>query len=275
MEGIRQADHDRTALARDVFRAPDRRCRLHWPGGEQDSRQRRQGGGDPRARCASSVSLLQEALRVGVSRLLIVSSGGTVYGEPLSLPINEDHPTSPISPYGITKLTIDSYARMFHITAGLPVVIVRPANAYGEGQRTGVGQGFIAAAIEAIQAGRAVEIYGAEGTVRDYIHVCDVASGIVAALERGRLGEMYNLGNGSGSSNLDILRLLGSLAEDDGYVVERRHLAERRFDVSANGLDSSRLQRHTGWAPSLPLGEGLSRLWAEAQRCRGRGASAA
>jgi UDP-glucose 4-epimerase len=216
----------------------------------------------------ASVTLLQEVGRIGVNRLLIVSSGGTVYGEPTNLPIHEDHPTLPISPYGITKLTIDSYARMFHITSGLPVLIVRPANAYGEEQRTGVGQGFIATAIEAIQAGRPVEIYGKEGTVRDYIHVHDVASGIVAALERGGIGEVYNLGSGSGASNLDILRLLGRLAEADGFVVQRRHLPERRFDVSANVLDSSRLSQATGWAPTIPLTEGLTRLWHEALRRR-------
>lgn len=223
----------------------------------------------------ANVALLQEVASAGVNRLLIVSSGGTVYGEPSSLPIREDHPTRPISPSCITKLTIDSYARMFHITAGLPVVIVRPANAYGEGQRTGVGKGFIAAAIEAIQAGRAVEIYGAEGTVRDYIHVSDVACGIVAALGRGENGQIYNLGSGSGSSNLDILRHLGSLAEADGLAVQCRHLPERRFDVSANVLDSTLLRQISGWEPSVVLRDGLARLWVESMRRRGPGGTGA
>jgi len=209
----------------------------------------------------ANVSLLEEAGRVGVHRLLIVSSGGTVYGQAVDLPIREDHPTNPISPYGITKLTIDSYARMFHVTADLPVLIVRPANAYGEEQRIGVGQGFIAAASEAIQAGRPVEIYGAEGTVRDYIHVSDVATGIVAALERGQVGEIYNLGTGRGASNLDILRLLGALAEADGFAVQASHLPERRFDVAANVLDPSRLWEATGWIPAMPLEEGLRLFW--------------
>ncbi len=78
------------------------------------------------------------------------SPGGTVYGVTDRLPISEDRPTNPISPYGITKLTLEKYASMFHLTQGLPVVIVRPGNAYGEEQRADGGQGFVAAAMHAI-----------------------------------------------------------------------------------------------------------------------------
>ena len=209
----------------------------------------------------ANVELLQEAGRAAVNRLLIVSSGGTVYGEPQSLPISEDHPTNPISPYGITKLTVDSYARMFHRTIDLPVLIVRPANAYGEQQRTGVGQGFIAAAVDAIQKQKTVEIYGSEGTIRDYIHVRDVAKGIVNALERGSVGETYNLGTGVGHSNLEILQQLKLEAARDGFQVSTAHLPKRRFDVKANVLDSSKLQRHTGWQADIDLRTGLEAMW--------------
>jgi UDP-glucose 4-epimerase len=216
----------------------------------------------------ANVALLQEVAQAGARRLLNVSSGGTVYGAPQSLPIREDHPTNPISPYGITKLTIDSYARMFHATMDLPVLIVRPANAYGENQRTGVGQGFMAAAIDAIQRGQSVEIYGAQGTVRDYIHVADVAAGIVAALERGKVGEIYNLGTGIGASNLDLLRLLESLAAADGFGVNVTHLPERPFDVAANVLDPAKLEAATGWQPAFPLAEGLASMWHHALQRR-------
>lgn len=209
----------------------------------------------------ANVALLQEAGRAAVNRLLIVSSGGTVYGEPQSLPISEDHPTNPISPYGITKLTVDSYARMFHRTIDLPVLIVRPANAYGEQQRTGLGQGFIAAAVDAIQNQKTVEIYGPEGTIRDYIHVRDVAKGIISALERGSIGETYNLGTGVGHTNLEILQHLKQEAARDGFQVSTAHLPERRFDVKANILDSNKLQRHTGWQANIDLKTGLGTIW--------------
>jgi UDP-glucose 4-epimerase len=99
-----------------------------------------------------SVGLLQEAVKARLRKLVLVSSGGTVYGVAHSLPIREDHPTNPISPYGITKLTMEKYAGMFAFSAGLPVTVVRPGNAYGEGQVAFMGQGFIATTLESIIA---------------------------------------------------------------------------------------------------------------------------
>ncbi len=209
----------------------------------------------------ASVGLFQEALEAGVRRVVIVSSGGTVYGPPEELPIRETHPTSPVSPYGITKLTTDRYALMFHRNVGLPVVVARPANAYGEEQRRGTGQGFIAAAIDAVRAGREIEIYGKEGTIRDYIHVIDVATGIISVLDHGEDGEIYNLGTGIGSSNLDIVRMLEGHAEMSNMPVQTKILPERRFDVEANILDSSKLRNRCGWVPKIPLPDGIKKMW--------------
>ncbi|MCP9930388.1 NAD-dependent epimerase/dehydratase family protein [Cyanobium sp. AMD-g] len=213
------------------------------------------------ANLPGSVGLLEEAMAVGVRRLLLVSSGGTVYGPPCALPIPESHPTAPISPYGITKLTIDHYALMFHQTRDLPVVVVRPANAYGVQQRSRTGQGFLAAAIDAILSGREIEIYGDAGTIRDYIHVSDVASGILAALDFGEDGEIYNLGTGIGASNLDVIALLRPLVEAAGHTIQVRHLSSRRFDVEANVLDAQKLCSACGWRPDVSLQQGLTEMW--------------
>ncbi len=209
----------------------------------------------------ASVGLFQEALAAKVGRVVIVSSGGTVYGPTDRLPIGEDHPTQPVSPYGITKLATDRYALMFHRNAGLPVIVVRPANAYGPDQRAGIGQGFIATAIAAVLAGRDVEIYGQEGTVRDYIHVADVAAGIVAALDDGADGEIYNVGTGVGTSNAAIIAMLAGLAGPHGIAVQTSILPPRRFDVEANVLDSTRLRAKSGWSPAIALEDGLRQVW--------------
>ncbi|MCP9834426.1 MULTISPECIES: NAD-dependent epimerase/dehydratase family protein [unclassified Cyanobium] len=213
------------------------------------------------ANLPGSVGLLEEAMAVGVRRLLLVSSGGTVYGPPCALPIAESHPTAPISPYGITKLTIDHYALMFHHTRDLPVVVVRPANAYGIQQRSRTGQGFLAAAIDAILSRREIEIYGDVGTIRDYIHVTDVASGILAALDFGGDGEIYNLGTGIGASNLDVITLLRPLVEAAGHTLEVNHLPARRFDVDANVLDAQKLFSVSGWRAQVSLQNGLAQMW--------------
>jgi UDP-glucose 4-epimerase len=209
----------------------------------------------------ASVQLLREAAALGVGRVLMVSSGGTVYGVATSLPIREDHPTNPISPYGITKLTIEKYAGMFGRTKGLEVVIVRPANAYGEGQLPFSGQGFIATAMHSVVQRRPVSVFGPVGTVRDYVHVSDVAAGIVAALDLGIAGEVYNIGSGEGRSNLDVLASLGPLAAAAGYDIATSFAPPRPFDVPANVLDSGKLANATGWHPEVGFDEGLGRAW--------------
>ncbi len=213
-----------------------------------------------------SIELLEESINSKVSRLIMVSSGGTVYGHAQNLPIDEYHQTHPISPYGITKLTIEHYASMFHATRDLPIVIVRPANAYGVNQQSGKGQGFLAAAISAILSRSELEIYGSKGTIRDYINVEDVASGIVAALDYGEVGEIYNLGTGIGTSNIDIISLLRPLVETCGYITHVKHLPPRRFDVEANVLNCQKLSSISGWMPQVPLQQGLAEMWDHALR---------
>jgi UDP-glucose 4-epimerase len=216
---------------------------------------------DIQANLPPSVSMLRSAADAGVKRIVLVSSGGTVYGPARALPIDEDHPTHPISPYGITKLTIEKYGLMFHRLAGLPVTIVRPGNAYGPGQIPGTGQGFVATAIAAVLARREVTIFGKEGTVRDYIHVADIASGIASALERGQPGHCYNVGTGEGRSNLDVLKAIEPLAAARGFRASLNFAAPRGFDVPANVLDSSRLKKASGWTPQVPFDRGIGETW--------------
>ena len=203
-----------------------------------------------------SVQLFSEVANRG-AKLVLVSSGGTVYGEASELPIRETHPKRPISPYGVTKLTVESYAHLYAVTHGLKFVCVRPANAYGVGQRPFIGQGFIATAIASAIKGIPIEIFGKTGTVRDYIYVSDLASGIVSALDHGHLSETYNIGSGVGLSNLEIVESLKPLMDEIGHEVRIKNLSERAFDVRANVLDSMKLQINSGWKPVIKFNEGL------------------
>jgi UDP-glucose 4-epimerase len=205
----------------------------------------------------STVQLFSEAAERGV-KLVLVSSGGTVYGEAVELPINESHPTKPISPYGVTKLTLENYAYLYAATHGLKFVCVRPANAYGVGQRPFVGQGFISTAMASAMRGEPIKIFGQNGTVRDYIYVSDLASGIVSVLECGHLSEIYNLGSSIGVSNRDVIQSISPLIKQLGFDVRVEHLPERAFDVKANVLDSTKLRSHTDWNVQVDLSEGLN-----------------
>jgi len=203
-----------------------------------------------------AVQLFPEVAARG-GKLLLVSSGGTVYGEAITLPIDEDHPTKPISPYGVTKLTLENYAHLYAKTHGLQFVCIRPANAYGVGQRPYVGQGFISTAMASAMRGEPIKIFGPIGTVRDYLYVSDLAEGMVSALENGRLLETYNLGSGVGHSNMDVIKAISPLMKKCGCEVHVEHLPERAFDVKANVLDSTKLLSDTGWKPGVEFDKGL------------------
>ena len=205
-----------------------------------------------------TVQLFAEVAASG-RKLVFVSSGGTVYGEAGTLPIREDHPTKPISPYGVTKLTLESYAHLYAVTHGLKFVCVRPANAFGPGQKPFIGQGFIANAMTSMMHRHPVTVFGQRGTVRDYIYVGDLADGIVSALEKGRFSEIYNLGSGVGRSNMDVIEAIVPLMEGLADEIHIEHLPGRAFDVRANILDSGKLHKDTGWRPGTPFGEGLLR----------------
>lgn len=208
-----------------------------------------------------AVSLLQTACELSLDKFVVISSGGVVYGNAHSLPITEEHPTNPISPYGITKLAVEKYALMYWKLRALPVVSVRPGNAYGERQRPFAGQGFIATAIASILARKELVMYGESGTIRDYIHVSDLSRGIVAALDRGHVGHCYNIGTGIGKSNKEVLEALAKLSRPNGLEPIVRVLAARSFDVPANVLDSAKLRIDTGWTPQVSFDEGLERTW--------------
>jgi UDP-glucose 4-epimerase len=252
-------DYGDRAVLKDVLRGADELIDLAYATVPQTS------FADPvfdiLANLPPSVQLLQEAAVAGLRKIVLVSSGGTVYGIAKSLPIREEHPTCPISPYGITKLTIERYAGMFGQVSDLPVVIVRPGNAYGEGQRAFAGQGFVATAMHSIIRGETIRIFGAQGTIRDYVHVSDIASGILAVLEIGEPGNAYNIGTGVGKSNLDVLREVEPLATRAGHLIRTESLPARRFDVPANVLDIRKISGVSGWRPQVGFASGIERAW--------------
>ena len=209
----------------------------------------------------ASVNLFESAVSLGIKKLVLVSSGGTVYGKSPELPILESHATNPISPYGITKLAIEKYALMYHEIAALPVVCVRPGNAYGDGQRPFLGQGFVATAMASLLQGREIILFGESGTIRDYVHVDDIAQGIIAALEHGTPGSCYNIGSGVGKSNRDVLNAIFPHARAAGLEPHVRTEPLRPFDVPANVLDCSKLKNETAWRPMVAFEEGIKRTW--------------
>jgi len=208
-----------------------------------------------------AVSLFETASNLNLKKIVLISSGGTVYGKALKIPIDEKHPTNPISPYGISKLATEKYGLMYHELKKLPIVFARPGNAYGIGQRPFIEQGFIATAIASIQRKEEILIYGDNGTIRDYIYVTDVAEGIVSTLENGSIGACYNIGTGIGRSNKDILRVLRTVSKRKKLEIKVRILPQRHFDVPINVLGCKKIEADTGWKYSVSFEDGIEKTW--------------
>lgn len=209
----------------------------------------------------ASVALFRESTKRRLRRFVLVSSGGTVYGNAAYLPIDEAHPTNPVSPYGITKLALEKYALLFQSLENLPAVIVRPGNPYGPFQIGNLAQGFIGSAMFATLRRQPITVFGKRGTLRDYLFIEDLAEGLLGALDYGQVGEVYNIGTGTGLDNLDVLDALDAIARPAGYSVDVDVCPPRPFDVAANVLSSARLTYVSGWRPRTGFEDGLARTW--------------
>ena len=213
---------------------------------------------DVQSNVVASIHLFEACVAAGVQKVVFASSGGTVYGVPRYLPIDEQHPTCPIVSYGVTKLTIEHYARIFRQQRGLPVVSLRIGNPYGP-RHYDMQQGVIPVFMRKVLNGEPLEIWGDGKVVRDYIYVDDVARAFLAAAEYGGPCEVFNIGSGEGLSLLDIVAFLEGVCKES---LQPRFQPARGFDVPHIVLDVTRARADLGWEPSWPFLEGLGATWA-------------
>lgn len=192
--------------------------------------------------------------RVG---LLVHVSSSEVFGTARYVPMDESHPTRPETVYGGGKLAGESYARAMHRTYGLPTVVVRPFNAYGPRSHFEGDSGeIIPRTIVRLLAGEAPVLYGDGGQTRDFMHVEDAVSGLIALAEcPDAVGETVNLGTGEEVSMRSVCRML---SEAVGlHDVEPEFLPARPGDVRRLSVDYSKASSLTGWTPRWDLDAGL------------------
>lgn len=204
-----------------------------------------------------AVALLDLALEHNIQRLVFISSGGTVYGPPEQLPVPESHATDPACSYGIVKLAIEKYLRMYHQLHGLATCSLRLANPYGEYQSVDSGQGALTAFCHRALAGEPIEIWGDGSVVRDFVYAGDAIDAMIRALDAPCAGETINIGSGQGVS---LNQLLDLIEEASGQQVVRDYRPGRNFDVPAIYLDIAKAQHLLAWQPQVPLAEGIGRL---------------
>lgn len=212
---------------------------------------------DITANLVPSVRLFEQMVRLDVSRVVFLSSGGTVYGNPAHIPVAVDHPVQPLCSYGVVKVATEHYLNMFHQLHGLSPLILRASNPYGPRQGHLGVQGVIATFLHRVLEGEPIQIWGDGHVVRDYVYVRDLARLCVLAGESHVEGT-YNAGSGVGYSLNDVVEVV---AEVTGLRPEVRYGPSRPIDVERIVLESSQTEIAFHWRPEIALRDGIALHW--------------
>jgi UDP-glucose 4-epimerase len=199
------------------------------------------------------INVLEGCAAAGVRKVIFASSGAT-YGNPRYLPIDEDHPQLPESPYGITKMVAEHYLAYYALDRGLRYTALRYGNVYGPRQDAFGEAGVVAIFIQQLLNGETPLIHWDGEQVRDYVHVADVARANLLAASAGD-DRCYCIGTGVGSSVNQIYR---AVSDAIGVEVEPRRGPRRPGDLRAAYFVVDRARRELGWEPRVPLHEGLT-----------------
>ncbi|MBK8877244.1 MAG: NAD-dependent epimerase/dehydratase family protein [Haliscomenobacter sp.] len=200
------------------------------------------------------LQMLDGAVKSGVKKIIFPSSGGTIYGATDEETLSEEHPQTPVSSYGLTKLTFEKYLHLYQYEYGIDYTVFRISNAYGPRQNLHRPQGVISHWLNQIlQSGR-IEVWGDGTVVRDYLYISDVIKGMLSALGENAQNQIYNLGSGIGISLNEIIERMQSVL---GLKFDVTYKSQYHSDVPHNVLDIEKAKRELAWAPSVAMEEGL------------------
>jgi len=203
----------------------------------------------------ATVQLLDYARRYDTR--VVLASSAAVYGDPETTPISEDQPLEPTSPYGVDKLAVDHYARVFADCYDLPVVPLRYFNVYGP--RTGPNpySAVVDTFLEQARADDPITVHGDGTQTRDFVHVDDVVRANVLAATTDAVGQAYNVGSGDSVSIRELAALIREAADADSTI---RHTDARQGDIEHSEADLSRARAELGYEPTTTLRSGIDGL---------------
>jgi UDP-glucose 4-epimerase len=208
---------------------------------------------DARVNILGMLNVLEGAREAKVKKFIFSSSGGTVYGEQETFPADEDHPTCPISPYGVSKRTGEHYLYFYHVEYDLPYIALRYANVYGPRQDPHGEAGVVAIFAQRLLAGEQPVINGDGQQTRDYVFVGDVAHANLAALQVGYSGPL-NIGTGDETT---VNQLFGSLRHLTGSSAPEVHGPAKPGEQRRSVLAWSRAAHVLNWRPQIGVEDGL------------------
>jgi UDP-glucose 4-epimerase len=209
---------------------------------------------DVQSNLIATLQLLNAMVVKQVRKIVFISSGGTVYGNPTYIPIDESHPTEPRVSYGITKLAIEKYLLMFQDLHGIKVNILRVANPFGERQRVETAQGAVGVFLSKAIQNQPIEIWGDGSVTRDYLYISDVAEAFARAVDYDGVKSVFNISSGVGTS---LNEMIGMIERVLGREVVRNYRSARPFDALVSVLDNSLARNELGWNPQVTLEEGV------------------
>ena len=218
---------------------------------------------DARVNIAGLLNILEAARGAGTGRVIFVSSGGVVYGEPEEYPTPESAPKRPVSPYGVSKLAGEYYLDYYREVHDLDYVALRYSNVYGPGQDPHGEAGVVAIFCNRLIDGQPFDIYGDGEQTRDYVYVEDVAAANLIASDMpledgaGLDARAFNVGTGRATSVNTLATLLEDIA---GVRPGRVHRDARAGELRRSVLSTARM-RAMGWSPAHTLRDGLARTF--------------
>jgi len=211
---------------------------------------------DARVNILGFIQILEACKAPGLTKVIYASSGGAVYGEQETFPAPEDHPTRPVSPYGVSKLSGEHYLACYHKVFGTPYIALRYSNVYGPRQSATGEAGVIAIFIGHLLKGEPPTINGDGKQTRDYVYVGDVVEANLLALKSSYIG-VLNIGTGH---EADVLTLFGMLRDKTQSDVKSALYAPAKLgEQKRSALDIRRAREALGWSPQVSLSQGLDK----------------
>ncbi|MGZ5492338.1 MAG: NAD-dependent epimerase/dehydratase family protein [Thermoanaerobaculia bacterium] len=209
---------------------------------------------DAEINVVGSLRLLQAAVDARVKRFIFASSGGAIYGEPVSAPQTEEHVLRPMAPYGCAKLAVEQYMNYFREVQGLSTVALRYANVYGPRQSWRGEAGVVAIFADRMLRGEPVTINGRGDQTRDFVYVGDVVAANMAVSERDDLSGAFNVGTGVETS---INELHEAMARLTGTSARAEHAPAKAGEQLRSVLDGAKLRKLAALAGPVAIGDGL------------------
>ena len=203
-----------------------------------------------------TLQLLECAKQAGVKKILYFSSGGTVYGQAQYLPIDENHPTNPLVPYGITKLAIEKYCLLYEKLYGLRAHILRVSNPFGPTQLANRAQGAVGVFLNRVMNNQPIEIWGDGSVIRDYLYIEDLTRAVIDLIHYQGEESIFNIGSGVGLSLNEVILFIESALSKKAIC---NYHESRSFDVPKNVLAINRATQELGWLPRESFATGLQK----------------